>query len=66
MTVDELISKLAKPIYVYRLARAQLDKTDPYRRRGAETRMKNAEREIEEILFQYLNEDSVTRQLMKG
>jgi len=47
MTVDELVTKLAKPIMVYRFAKAQ------HNRKGANKRMVNAMREIDEIIREY-------------
>jgi hypothetical protein len=47
MTVDELVTRLAKPIMVYRFAKAQ------HNRKGANLRMVNAMREIELIVQEY-------------
>lgn len=48
MTVDDLVNELAKPTMVYRFAKADYRKNS-----GAETRMNNANIEIQNIVLKY-------------
>lgn len=48
MTVDELVNQLAKPIMVYRFAKA-----DNRKNSGAEKRMLHAMEEIDKIVLTY-------------
>lgn len=58
MTEDQLIDRLAKPIYVLRMARPMeanrlAPHTNPAMVRSARTRAANARREIRSIVLQY-------------
>lgn len=48
MTIDEFINRAAKPIMVYRYARA-----DTRRNSGAQKRMLNAAIELDELIYEY-------------
>lgn len=61
MTVDELVDRLTKPTYVFRMAKASRSSTNPAMRKSANTRMMNARSEIDKIVQQYVNGNELKR-----
>lgn len=51
--LEKLLSEMARPIWVWRAARAQTGMQAPGRARGAETRRVNALIEIQDMLNRY-------------
>lgn len=63
MDIDQLVNDLTKPLYVYRMARAmaypntRYGDPHPAMTRSAKTRLKNAERQIADIVRKHVTED---------
>lgn len=59
MTIDDFVAEITKPLYVYRMARAVRgdeplnNYSNPGMQKSAETRMKNAKKEIQKIVEKY-------------
>lgn len=49
MTIDEFVNQITKPLYIYRMASANKDSSNPAMRKSAQTRMLNAKKEIQRI-----------------
>lgn len=61
MTVDEFVNKVAKPMYVYRMAKPHGEVIASFSGyptkamiKSAKTRMKNAEKEIDLLIHEYM------------
>ena len=56
MDVEKFVNELTRPLFVWRMARA--DGYPEVRKRSADTRRANAEREIERIVKKYATSDT--------
>lgn len=59
MTTDEFVNNITKPLYVYRMAKANLESTNPAMVKSAKTRMRNAAREIARVAEIHTNYGSI-------